>query len=57
MLWLQDSTQQTQIILIKNEGMIAILPNFDLILNWENQCHAFIFAQNDLNFLCWILEP
>ena len=39
-----------QVISIKNEGVAAIFPNFDLILNWENQRHAFIFALNDLKF-------
>ena len=39
-----------QVILTQNEGMTAIFPNFHFILNQENQCHAFIFAQNDLNF-------
>ena len=38
-----------QVILIKNEGMAAIFRNFDFIFNQENQCHAFIFAKNDLN--------
>ena len=46
----QDSTQKFQVILIKNEGMAAILPNFSFIFNWENQRHAFIFARNDLRF-------
>ena len=50
-------TKKSQVISTKNEGVTAIFPNFDFILNWENQCHAFIFAQNDLNFLCNILEP
>ena len=39
-----------QVILVKNEGVAAILPNFDFILNWENQHHAFIFSQNDFRF-------
>ena len=39
-----------QVILIKNEGVMAIFPNFHFILNWENQRHAFIFAQNDSKF-------
>ena len=44
--------KKSQVILTKNEGMMAIFPNFDFILNGENQHHAFIFAQNDLNFFC-----
>ena len=47
---LQDSTHKSQVISTKNEGMTAIFLNFDLIFNWENQRHAFIFAQNDLKF-------
>ena len=47
--------KKSQVILSKNEGVTAIFPNFDLILNLKNQCHAFIFAWNDLNFLCRIL--
>ena len=39
--------KESQVILIKNEGANAIFPNFDFILNWENQHHAFIFAQNE----------
>ena len=39
-----------QVILTKNEGVTAIFPNFDFILNRENQRHTFIFAQNDLKF-------
>jgi len=39
-----------QVISTKNEGVTAIFPNFDFILNRENQRHAFIFAQNDLKF-------
>ena len=39
-----------QVISIKNEGVVAIFPNFDFIFNRENQCHTFIFDQNDLNF-------
>ena len=49
-LWFQDSTQKSQVILTKNEGVTAIFPNFDFIWNRENQCHAFIFARNDLKF-------
>ena len=41
-----------QVIMIKNEGVAAIFPNFDIIFNRENQRHGFIFAWNDLNFLC-----
>ena len=48
-LLFQDSTQ-IQVIWTKNEGVTAIFPNFDFILNRENQLHAFFFAQNDLNF-------
>ena len=33
-----------QVILTKNEGVTAIFPNFDFILNRENQRHGFIFA-------------
>ncbi len=33
-----------QVILSKNEGMTEIFPNFDFILNQENQHHGFIFA-------------
>ncbi len=39
-----------QVILSKNEGVTAIFPNFDLILNQENQCHTLILVQNDLKF-------
>ena len=42
--------KKSQVISTKNEGVTAIFPNFDFILNWENQRHAFIFAQNDLKF-------
>ncbi len=42
--------KKSQFISTKNEGVTAIFPNFDFILNLENQCHAFIFAQNDLKF-------
>ena len=43
--------KKSQVILTKNEGVMAIFPNFDLILNWENQRHAFIFARNDFKFI------
>ena len=43
-------TKKYQVISNKNEGVTAIFPNFDFILNRENQRHAFIFAQNDLKF-------
>ena len=36
--------KKSQVILIKNEGVTAIFPNFDFILNRENQHHGFIFA-------------
>ena len=39
-----------QVISTKNEGMTAIFPNFNFILNRKNQRHAFIFAQNNLKF-------
>ena len=39
-----------QVILSKNEGVTAIFPNFDFILNRENQRHTFFFSQNDLQF-------
>ena len=42
--------KKSQVILTKNEGVTEIFLNFDLILNRKNQRHAFIFAQNDLNF-------
>ena len=42
--------KKSQVISIKNEGVTAIFPNFDFILNQENQRHAFIFALNDLKF-------
>ena len=45
-------TKKIQLILSKNEGMTAIFPNFDFILNRENQRAGFIFAWN---FLCRIL--
>ena len=45
--------KKSQVILIKNEGVTAIFPNFDFILNRENQCHAFIFAQNYFNFFVY----
>ena len=40
--------KKSQVILSKNEGMTAIFPNFDFILNRENQCHGFIYAWYDL---------
>ena len=43
-------TKKSQVILTKNEDVTAIFPNFDFVLNRENQYHAFIFAQNDLKF-------
>ena len=43
-----DLLQKSQVISTKNEGVTVIFPNFDFILNRENQRHAFIFAQNDL---------
>jgi len=36
--------KKSQVIWSKNEGLTAIFPNLDFILNWENQCHGFIFA-------------
>ena len=33
-----------EVISTKNEGVTAIFPNFDLILNLKNQRHAFIFV-------------
>ena len=42
--------KKIQVISTKNEGMTAIFPNFDFILNQENQHHALFFARNDLNF-------
>ena len=42
-LWFQNSTQKSQVILTKNEGLTGIFPNFDFILNRENQRQAFIF--------------
>ncbi len=42
--------KKSQVISTKNEGVTAIFPNFDFILNRENQRHAFIFVQNDLKF-------
>ena len=44
--------KKSQDILAKDEGVMAIFPNFDLILTRKNQCHAFIFAQNNLRFFC-----
>ena len=35
---------------LKIKAWRQFFPNFDLILNRENQRHAFIFAQNDLKF-------
>ena len=49
--------KKSEVISTKNEGVTEIFPNFDFILNRENQHLAFIFAQNDLTFLCKILEP
>ena len=43
--------KKSQVIFTKNEGVAVIFPNFDFILNWENQRHAFIFLQNDLKFV------
>ena len=48
--------KKSQVILTKNEGVTAIFPNFDFILNREKQCHTFIFAQNDLNFFVYNLR-
>ena len=45
-----------QVISSENKGDTGIFPNFDLILNRENKCHAFIFAQNDLKFVLKILD-
>ena len=42
--------KKSQVILTQNEGVTAILPNCNFIWNLENQCHAFIFTQNDLKF-------
>ena len=42
--------KKSQVISTKNEGVTVIFPNFDFILNWENQRHAFIFARNDWKF-------
>ena len=53
----QFYTKKNQVILSKNEGVTAIFPNFDFILNQENQSHGFSFALNHLKFLCRILEP
>ena len=39
--------KKSQVILTKYEGVMAIFPNFDFILNQENQRHAFVFAGND----------
>ena len=39
--------QKSLVISTKNEGMTAIFPNFDFIMNQKNQCHALSFAQND----------
>ena len=36
--------KKSQVISVKNEGVTVIFPNFDFILNRENQCHGFIFA-------------
>ena len=46
-----------QVILSKNEGMTLIFPIQNEIKIQENFRHAFIFCQNDLRFLCRILEP
>ena len=42
--------KKSQVISTKNEGVTAIFPKFDFILNRENQCHVFIFSQNGLKF-------
>ena len=42
--------KKIQIILSKNEGVMAIFPNLDFIFNRENQRHGFIFTWNDLKF-------
>ena len=44
--------KKSQVISTKNEGVTAIFPNFDFILNRKNKRHAFIFAPNDLRFFC-----
>ena len=43
-LWFQDFAQKISNNLKQNEGVTAIFPNLDFILNQENQCHGFIFA-------------
>ena len=40
--------KKSQVILSENEGVTVIFPNFDFILNRENQPCGFIFAWNDL---------
>ena len=50
-------TKKIQIILSKNEGMTLIFKIQNQIKIQENRRHTFIFAQNDLKFLCRILEP
>ena len=42
--------KKSEVISTKNEGVTAIFLNFDIILNRENQCHTFVFAQNYLKF-------
>ena len=42
--------KKSQVIWSKNEGVKVIFLNFDFILYWENQCHAFIVARNDFKF-------
>ena len=36
--------KKSQVISSKNKGVTVIFPNFDFILNQENQHHSFIFA-------------
>ena len=49
-------TKKTQVIPTKREGVTAIFPNFDFILNRENQRHTFIFARNDLKLFVYNLR-
>ena len=49
--------KKIQVISSKNKGVTLIFPIQNEIKILENPRHAFIFGQNDLRFLCRILEP
>ena len=48
--------KNSQVIVTKNEGVTAIFPNFDWILNLKNQRHALFLLKMTWNYFCRILE-